>query len=77
MALAYLIEKINYEQSCDVFSAIRTVRQSREEFVQEWVSAEFYGNVKMETLWFQGQMEFLYKAAKVYIEDFDDYDNFD
>ncbi|XP_044264222.1 uncharacterized protein LOC123011031 [Tribolium madens] len=59
VALAFLLEKINYEQKCDVFSAIRTVRQSREQFVQEW-----------------GQLEFLYKAAKVYIEEFDNYENF-
>nr|XP_008195741.2 PREDICTED: receptor-type tyrosine-protein phosphatase C-like isoform X2 [Tribolium castaneum] len=59
VALAFLLEKINYEQECDVFSAIRAVRQSREQFVQEW-----------------GQVEFLYKAAKLYVEEFDNYHNF-
>jgi hypothetical protein len=59
VALAHLLEKINYEQICDVFSAARTVRQGREEFVQDWA-----------------QIEFLYKAAKVYVEEFDNYDNF-
>ncbi|XP_008195744.2 tyrosine-protein phosphatase 99A isoform X1 [Tribolium castaneum] len=33
-ALAYLLEKINMDHSCDVFSAVKTVRQSRVQFLQ-------------------------------------------
>jgi hypothetical protein len=75
VALAHLLEKINYEQICDVFSAARTVRQGREEFVQDWVII-VVGRNNCGNFLFQAQIEFLYKAAKVYVEEFDNYDNF-
>ncbi|XP_031348305.1 receptor-type tyrosine-protein phosphatase delta-like isoform X2 [Photinus pyralis] len=35
LALAFLIEKINLEQQCDVCLAVRTVRRNRKQFVSE------------------------------------------
>jgi Protein-tyrosine phosphatase. len=39
VALAFLIEKIKLEQMCDVCQAVRTVRQSREQFIPNYVSS--------------------------------------
>ena len=39
VALAFLIEKIKLEQVCDVCQAVRTVRQNREQFIQNCVSS--------------------------------------
>jgi hypothetical protein len=36
-ALAYLLEKMNIDHNCDVFSAVKTVRQGRPQCVQSVV----------------------------------------
>ena len=38
VALAFVLEKINLDNCCDVFTAVRTVKQSRPQFVEHTVS---------------------------------------
>jgi receptor-type tyrosine-protein phosphatase F len=54
-ALAYLLEKMNIDHNCDVFSAVKTVRQGRPQCVQSveqleflyWAAVEYLREFKM------------------------------
>lgn len=72
------------EQECDVILAVRTVRQSRSEFVFSRVG---HGHCSMmnnkvqpdlivRNFLFQDQFEYLYDAALEFVNNFTTYSNF-
>ncbi|XP_044263828.1 uncharacterized protein LOC123010780 isoform X2 [Tribolium madens] len=47
-ALAYLLEKINMDHRCDVFTAVKTVKQNRVQFLQNLEQIKFLYQVALE-----------------------------
>ncbi|KAJ3647523.1 hypothetical protein Zmor_019395 [Zophobas morio] len=48
VALAFVLEKINLDKCCDVFTAVRTVKQSRAQFVEHTEQLRYLYQVALE-----------------------------